>query len=79
VWERLVHDHTGLNIHQIGDLPLDEYLLYRRDAYIYALQQTESGQEYLEKCWLMEQTNPDRGALRDKYGVKGRRKKNGRN
>jgi hypothetical protein len=50
------------------------YLLYRRDAYIHALNQTESGQEYLEKCWLMEQKDPDRGALRDKYSEKGRRK-----
>jgi len=59
-----------LNFHQIDDLPYDVYLLYRRDAYIYALSESESGKEYLENCWVMEQTKPDRGALREKFGKK---------
>jgi len=28
--------------------------------------QTEKGQEYLENCWRIEQTEPDREKIRDK-------------
>jgi hypothetical protein len=72
-WERLVHDHTGLNFHEIGDLPLDAYLNLRRDAYLFMLGQTEEGRKYLEQCWIMDQTSPDRGALREKHGRRKRR------
>ena len=72
-WERLVHDHTGLNFREIGDLQLDTYLALRRDAYIFLLQSTEDGRKYLEQCWVMDQTAPDRGALREKHGRRRRR------
>jgi len=32
--------------------------------------QTEEGREYLENCWRLEQTNPDRESLRKKIGGK---------
>jgi hypothetical protein len=32
---------------------------------------TEAGQEYLKNAWRMEQTEPDRKALRKKYGKEG--------
>jgi len=65
--ERLIHEHTGLNFWQIEDLDLVEYLLYFRDCMIYMLSQTENGKEYLEKCWLLEQTEPDKKRLRRKF------------
>ena len=65
---RLVSEYTGLNFHQVGALDYGTYLLYLRDAYIYRLNQTESGREYLDDCWRMQQTKPDRGALREKFG-----------
>ena len=43
-WERLVKDHTGLNFHEIENLDYIEYLTYRKDAYIYMLNQTEGRQ-----------------------------------
>jgi len=43
-----------------------------RDAYIYKLNQTQKGQEYLEKCWILEQTEPDRKKLRERFGKEGR-------
>ena len=49
-------------------LPLGEYLQYLRDGFIYKLNQTEYGREYLEQCWLLEQTRPERKALRSKFG-----------
>ena len=47
-----------------------QYLIWRRDAYIYKLSRTEEGQEYLDNAWRMEQTKPERGKLRAKYGRK---------
>ena len=54
--EKTVMDYAHLN------------LGLQRDAFIFNLQQTESGREYLEECWLLEQTEPDRKALRGKFG-----------
>ena len=38
-----------------------------RDAFIYKQSQTKEGREYLEECWILEQTEPDREALRDHF------------
>lgn len=70
-WEHLVAQYTGLNILQVEELDYIDYLTYRRDAFIHRLQQTEKGEEYLTKAWRLEQTKPDRKALRDKFGKGG--------
>jgi hypothetical protein len=49
-------------------LEVFEYWLLLRDAAIYKYMQTEDGQKYLKKCWILEQTEPDRAALRKKFG-----------
>lgn len=51
----------------VYNLPLVAYLTYRRDAFIYSLSRTQSGQEYLDNAWRCEQTKPDRAALRAKF------------
>lgn len=56
-------EYTGLNFQQIDELLYEEFLHYRRDAYIYRLQQTEEGRKYLQNCYLFEKTEPDRGSL----------------
>jgi hypothetical protein len=61
----MVAAYTGLNFHEVGALDYVQYLAYRRDAYIYYLDQTEEGREYLGNAWRMEQTKPDRPALRE--------------
>lgn len=61
-------DYTGLNLNEIQLMELDEYLFYMREAYIYSLNQTEKGREYLDNCWRITQTRPDRQALREKFG-----------
>lgn len=66
--KRLVSEYTGLTFLQVSDLPYVTYLQWRRDAYIYFLEKTEEGREYLGNAWRMEQTEPDRPALRKKYG-----------
>lgn len=65
-WEKLVADYAGISLIEAGDLDYLTFLTYRRDAYIHKLEQTEAGQEYLDNCWRMEQTEPDRSALRKK-------------
>ena len=59
-------EYTGLNFLEVGQLDWIQYLTWRRDAYIVMLSKTEAGQEYLDNAWRMEQTRPDRVALRKK-------------
>ena len=59
-------EYTGLNFLEVGQLDWIQYLTWRRDAYIVMLSKTEAGQEYLDNAWRMEQTKPDRVALRKK-------------
>lgn len=59
-------EYTGYTFKELEDLDFFEYLLYLRDAVVYKYMQTEKGREYLENCWRIEQTEPDRQALREK-------------
>ena len=70
-YKHLVAEYTGLNFRQVGQLNYLEYLTYRRDAFIHWLSQSEKGQEYLDNAWRMEQTKPDRAALRKKIRKEG--------
>lgn len=70
-WEHLVAQYTGLNILQVQELDYLDYLLYRRDAFIYRMTQTEKGEEYLNNAWRLEQTTPDRKSLRNRFGKEG--------
>ena len=67
----MVADYTGLNFVQIEELPIDVYMLLMRDAFIYKSERTEEGRKYLENCWRMEQTKPDRQKLRETFGKEG--------
>ena len=70
-FKHLVSVYTGLDFDQVGRLNYVKYLAYRRDAFITHLSQTKKGQEYLDNAWRMEQTKPDRAALRRKLGKGG--------
>ena len=70
-WVRRVSEYTGLNFHEVWALDYVLYLTLRRDAFISWLSQSEKGQEYLDNAWRMEQTEPDRTALRKKFGKEG--------
>lgn len=67
-WEHLVAQYTGLNILQVQELDYLDYLIYRRDAFIHRMSQTEEGKKYLNNAWRLEQTKPDRDNLRKKFG-----------
>ena len=61
-------EYTGLSFYQVGEMDYRQYLIWRRDAFIYSLEKTDAGREYLDNAWRMEQTKPDRVALRKKWG-----------
>lgn len=61
-------EYTGLSFLEVEALDYLQYLIWRRDAYIYMLSRTEEGQEYLDNAYRMEQTEPDRKKLRAKLG-----------
>lgn len=62
---RMIAEYARISVPEVYDLDLIDYLILRRDAYISMLSRTKSGQEYLEKAWCREQTEPDRAALRE--------------
>lgn len=64
-------EYTGLSFLEIGQLNYLQYLVWRRDAFIHRMSQTEAGQDYLDNAWRWEQTKPDRAALRAKLGKGG--------
>lgn len=63
----MVSKYTGFNFYEVDELNVFEYWLYLRDAIIYEYSKSENGLEYLEKCWIMEQTTPDRTSLRNRF------------
>jgi hypothetical protein len=66
-----VSAYTGLNFFEVAQLDYLQYLVWRRDAFIYLFSRTEEGQEYLDNAWRLEQVEPDRAALREKFGKEG--------
>lgn len=67
----MVAEYIGLNMLEVQDLDYFDYLQYRRDAFIYNLNQTEKGKEYLDNAYRLEQTEPDKKSLRDQFGEEG--------
>lgn len=64
--EKLVIDYLNIAIFDVQEMPIDLYLYFMREANIHRLMQTKEGREYLDNCWRMEQTKPDRKKLREK-------------
>ena len=69
-WVHRVSEYTGLNFNEVWARTYIVFLTLRRDAFIAWLSRTEAGTEYLDNAWRMEQTEPDRKALREKFGRK---------
>ncbi len=59
-------DYCRLSLFEIQELPLDAYLFYQREAFIWNMQQADKGCEYLENAWRLTQTEPDRKAIHEK-------------
>lgn len=65
---KVVSNYTGLDFEKLFDVCVFDFYSLLRDAVIYNNSKTENGRDYLEQCWILEQTKPDRKKLRDKYG-----------
>lgn len=68
---KLVSDYCGLNFAQVLNLDCCTYKILTRDAFIHKMRSTEQGQEYLEQCWILTQTAPDKSTLREQFGKAG--------
>lgn len=71
-WVHRVSEYTGLNFFEVWSMDYITYLTLRRDAFISWLSKSEAGTQYLDNAWRMEQTEPDRKALRNKFGKEAR-------
>lgn len=67
----MVSEYSGLNMIEVENLDIVAYLVYRRDAFIYKMSQTEKGREYLQNAYRLELVEPDRKSLRDQFGKEG--------
>lgn len=63
-------EYAGLSLLEVRGLDYVQFLIWRRDAFIHRLSQTEAGNEYLDNAWRLEQTEPDRKKLRKTFGRK---------
>lgn len=60
-------EYARISLFDVEELDWLDFLALRRDAFIYSMNQTEKGREYLDNAWMMEQTEPDRKALRKAF------------
>lgn len=73
-WEKLVADYLRISVLEVEQLDYLDYLIYRRDAFIFETSKTEHGREYLENAYRLEQTNmtkDSRAKLREMFGKGG--------
>lgn len=64
---KAVSDYAHMSFNDCLLLDCVTYKKLVRDSLIYKMRQTPEGQEYLESCWLLKQTKPDRKKLREKF------------
>lgn len=64
----LVAKYANMTIPQVMRLDLIDYMILRRDAFIYSRSRTKEGIEALSEAWAREQTEPDRKSLRQMLG-----------
>jgi hypothetical protein len=56
-----------MSFSELMQLDCITFKMLLRDAFISKMRQTEEGREYLEDCWLITQTEPDRHKLRKEF------------
>ncbi|MCQ2464681.1 MAG: hypothetical protein MJ095_03765 [Oscillospiraceae bacterium] len=57
-----------MSIMDVLELQLLDYLELFRDAVIYNNMKSEEGLQRLDEAWILEQTSPDRSALKELLG-----------
>lgn len=68
--EKIISKYCNISILDVEELDLVEYLFFYREAVIYNCMQTDDGIEYLKNAHRLQQTEPDREKLREKYNKK---------
>lgn len=59
-----------MNFSELMQVDCITFKILLRDAFIDKMSRSEEGREYLENCWLMKQTEPDRAKLRKEFKEK---------
>ncbi len=57
-----------MSIMDVLELQLLDYLELFRDAVIYNNMKSEEGLQRLDEAWILEQTSPDKNALKELLG-----------
>ena len=65
-----VIEYSGLNYHEELALPCDIYMLMLRNSVVEDYLSTDQGREYLERCALHDEAEPDVDGLRQTFGVR---------
>lgn len=65
--EKLISKYCNISLLEVEELDLVEFLFYYREAVIYNCMQTDDGIEYLKNAYRLQQTDPEREKLREKY------------
>lgn len=60
-------DYSGMSFVELLALDCLTYKILFKDALVFKLKQTEEGREYLETCWILKQTAPNREKLRKNF------------
>ena len=69
-YKHIVSAYTGLSFNEIQELSYYDYLVFRRDAFIHTLNQSDRGRQYLNEAWIFGQTEQDRSTMRALFGTK---------
>lgn len=69
---KAVSDYTGISFDRLMLIDCITFYILLRDANINRTRSTEAGRSYLEDCWILRQTEPDRAALREQFGGAGK-------
>jgi hypothetical protein len=56
---KYVGDYAGISIRDVLELSILEFYLLLHDAVVWNLSQTEEGRKYLDRAWILRQTEPD--------------------
>lgn len=60
---RRVIEYSKMNYQEVLELPADVFLLMVKNHYIDELNKTPEGQQYLQDCLRLQETEPDEQAI----------------
>ena len=69
----LVASYSGLNFSEVLQLDCYTFRKLLINAFISKMRKTQEGQEYLETCWILTQTETDTAGMRKYFGKEGKR------